>query len=236
MTKQCEIQFSQLYKTFGNRIILQNAELQLYKGVCLQLTGSNGAGKSTLLRILAGLEKPDQAVVSCAGKLMQWRHARKILQQRIMYLHQQPYMFDGSVSFNLGYAISAMKKQQRQQKIQQALEWAELGNLAEAHASTLSGGEKQRVALARAWLHQPSCMLLDEPTANLDTASRYKTLQLLHTLKQQGISLIVASHDDTHFSDLFDQTLQLHAGKLEQLKTFTVINSDKVIPITRVSA
>ncbi len=228
--------FSQLKKSYGKRTLLDNTELTLHSGQCIELRGKNGSGKSTLLKILAGLDKPEQAMINIAGYQQNWRKARKFLQRTIMYLHQQPYMFDGSVSYNLQYPIAHLPQEERQLKVQKAIDWAELQDLQFADANKLSGGEKQRVALARAWLHQPQVMLLDEPTANLDTASRVKTLQLLQTLRQQGIALMIASHDTNHFQQLFDSGYELREGRLHKLDAARLNNADNVTPLIKASA
>ncbi len=239
MSKPFNIIFSQLQKSFGKRVILQNTDLELRGGNCIQLGGVNGAGKSTLLRILSGLEKPGQGFVDFGCGPMKWKHARKQLQNCVMYLHQQPYMFEGSVAYNLAYSLNKLPAAVRRKRTAEAAEWAQLTHLLHADANTLSGGEKQRVALARAWLHQPQVMLLDEPTANLDSASRAKTLQLLKTLKQDGIAVVIASHDSSHFFNLFDVYLDLSSGRLQTLERPPETLSapaENVTPIHKASA
>ena len=238
MTEYSAFHFSGLNKRYGNRVILHDTELHLKTGHCLQLRGKNGSGKSTLLRVLAGLEKPEQGLVSIDSQSIKWHRARKILHKNIMYLHQQPFMFEGSVFYNLAYPVQRLPSDEKQYKVRQAIEWAGLEHLANAQAKHLSGGEKQRVALARAWLHQPRAMLLDEPTANLDTSSREKSLQLMQTLKEQGIALAIASHDSGHFQHLFDSTYELAGGQLravdEDINDRYIANN--VTPLKKVPA
>lgn len=223
--------FTDIQKRFGHRRILNGTDLVLASGQCSLLCGPNGAGKSTLLRICAGLEKPDQGQVDIGSGNQSWKRCRPALQAKTVYLHQQPYMFDGSVIQNLGYALSRrLPKPRRKQLISEALAWADLESIATTSAKTLSGGERQRVAIARAWLHQPTVMLLDEPTANLDQEARQRTLQLLHSLKGQGIALLVASHDPKHFYSLTNTWLQLTAGRIESLVADTAI-ADNIIPL-----
>ena len=96
-----QITFRNIHKHFGRRLILQGADLSLHTGQCFLLTGPNGAGKSTLQRICAGLEKPDKGSVDTGYGKHSWRQVRRILQNQCVYLHQQPYMFDGTVMENL---------------------------------------------------------------------------------------------------------------------------------------
>lgn len=208
-----KIKFIDIHKHFGKRQILTDVKLNLCSGQCSLLTGPNGAGKSTLLRICAGLEKPDQGRVDVGLGLQPWRHQRHTLHARTVYLHQQPYMFDGNVLQNLAYAMPHTKsKSKGKQRIEAALHWAKLEDIAKNSAKTLSGGERQRIAIARAWLREPTIMLLDEPTANMDHDARLSTLQLLHSLKEEGIALLVASHDPGHFFNMMDEWLILHQG------------------------
>jgi tungstate transport system ATP-binding protein len=207
--------------------VLSDIELTLHRGECTLMSGANGAGKTTLLRILAGLEKPDcSRIRMTTGATGSWRRCRGDLHKRILYLHQQPYMFDGSVRYNLGYALpKGLDKPSRRRMIDQAIEWAGLHHLTDTPAKSLSGGERQRVSLARARLRNPQILLLDEPTANLDQEARERTLDLLKSFKEQGIALLLASHDPLHFCSLIDRHLHLFEGRL------VMIEDSKLMPI-----
>lgn len=204
-----------LSKHFGSREILHHIDLDLPAGRCLLLSGANGAGKTTLLRILAGLEKPESGIIDTGQGPLPWRRCRKQLLEQILYLHQQPYMFDGSVRYNLAYALPRrLATPTRDSLLEETLAWAGLEHLRGTPAKSLSGGERQRVSLARAWLRRPRILLLDEPTASLDQESRQRSLQLLTLLKESGMSLIMASHDPHHLAPLVDSHLQLRDGRL----------------------
>jgi tungstate transport system ATP-binding protein len=205
-------------KRFAKRQVLHDIAFSLQPGQSHLLSGNNGAGKTTLLRILAGLEKPDRCQINLGRETLGWRSIRKELQQLTLYLHQHPYMFDGTVTYNLGYAIPRqVSRPERKRLIDEALAWADLRHLDTAPAKYLSGGEKQRVSLARAWLRKPAILLLDEPTANLDQEARGKTLNLLEAFKCAGISMLLASHDPMHFPSLIDHHLHLDQGKLVRI-------------------
>ena len=182
---------------------------------CTLLIGENGAGKSTLLKMMSGLEKPDSGQFRIDQQDLGWRKAKTQLMKHVMYLHQQPYMLEGSVRKNLQYLIKINK--QSPELLEQAIEWAGLEHISDQRAKNLSGGEKQRVALARAFLRNPRLILLDEPTANLDQQSKFRTLELLKKFKNSGISLVIASHDPEIFNGLQDERLQLSKGKLTNL-------------------
>ena len=220
------ILFSQIQKTYATKPfsfhtnntsstpILDNAEIELKKGECILLSGKNGSGKSTLLRILAGLLKPNSATINTGFTSLSWKKANKLIRQHIMYLYQEPYMFDGSVARNLAYAA---KGNNHEDQIKQALKWAKLEHRANTPAKYLSGGERQRVALAQAWLKQPSVLLLDEPTANMDEESRHSTEDLLCKFKETGTALLIASHDTNHFNHTMDNRLLLEDGVIIEI-------------------
>jgi tungstate transport system ATP-binding protein len=229
MSEPAILHITALHKRFAKRGVLNDIELSLRPGECCLLSGANGAGKTTLLRIISGLEKPDSSQITIASKPPRsWRRCRADLQQQILYLHQQPYMFDGSVRYNLGYALAkGLDKASRRRLIDSALRWAGLEHLTETHAKLLSGGERQRVSLARAWLRNPPILLLDEPTANLDQEARERTLELIKSFKEQGIALLLASHDPLHFCALIDHHLHLYKGRL------ATDEDSKLMPINR---
>ena len=233
MSRNDHFHVAGLCKRFGRRLVLDDIQLELRKTSCTLLTGENGAGKSTLLRTLAGLEKPDRGSFRLGSQLYpSWRRAKRRLQRMVMYLHQQPYMFDGSVEYNLRFALDG-PRQEQEGLVRQALRWIDMEYFRETPARTLSGGERQRVALARAWLASPEIMLLDEPTANLDADSRGWTLELLRELQEQGMTLVIASHDPHHFEAMSEYHIDLHNGCLTHLAPDPkgAVQSAKVIPI-----
>ncbi|MEE9445528.1 MAG: ABC transporter ATP-binding protein [Cocleimonas sp.] len=182
------------------------------------INGKNGSGKSTLLRILAGLLKPNATIVNTGLESLSWKKTNKLIRQQVMYLYQEPYMFDGTVRRNLAYALDGRKIGSKpDDKISQALKWANLAHHADTSAKCLSGGERQRVALAQAWLKQPSILLLDEPTANMDEESRRSTEDLLGKFKESGTALLIASHDVNHFHQTMDKRLLLEDGLIFEI-------------------
>lgn len=213
-----KLRFRNIQKNYAQRTILDGLELSVQAGCCTLITGDNGAGKTTLLRILGGLDKPDGFQADTGFEVLNWRRYRKQLRSSILYLHQQPYMFEGSVRDNLDFALErGVSGVAREQRLQQALQWAGLEGLAATPAKTLSGGEYQRVALARAWLRQPLILLLDEPTANMDRDARLRTIHLLRQLRDEGMALLLATHDPECFSSLANDHLNLQAGRLQNV-------------------
>ena len=201
---------------YRQKPVISEARITIRDGQFTLLVGDNGAGKTTLLKILSGLQKPQQAELLIGEVQRSWKQWRSRLMRDFMYLHQQPYLFDGSVERNLRYTLRI--NPQSSHTLEQAIEWADLGAIVDQPAKSLSGGEKQRVAIARAFLREPKVILLDEPTANLDQASKRRMLELLEKLKGGGMGIVIASHDPDLFLSLQDERLQLHRGRLTNLQ------------------
>ncbi|MEH6456744.1 MAG: ATP-binding cassette domain-containing protein [Cocleimonas sp.] len=220
IARPVNLRYKNIVKSYGKgkhtKLILDNVELEIKGGECTLITGKNGSGKSTLLRILGGLLAPNKAMIDTGLQTLKWNKYRKLINNQVMYLYQEPYMFDGTVRKNLSYALH---KDQPKEAVDQALKWAELENRSNTQAKFLSGGERQRVALAQAWLKQPAVLLLDEPTANMDTKSRTRTEDLLSTFKETGTALYIASHDPNHFHRIMNHRLLLEEGRITQSDT-----------------
>ena len=211
-----EYHFLGLAKNFAQKKVIADAHIKVKTAQCTVLIGENGAGKSTLLKMLAGLEKPDRGQIQIDDHEYKWSQGKSILLKNFMYLHQQPYMFDGTVEKNLQYLMKVCR--QPVSRIAEAVEWAGLQDIFHKNAKSLSGGEKQRVAIARAFLRNPQVVLLDEPTANLDQVSRLRTLKLLQQFKQRGIAMVIASHDPDIFKNIQDERLLLESARLTNLQ------------------
>jgi len=211
------LHFQGLHKAFGPRSVLERVDLALHPGQLTLLTGPNGAGKSTLLKILAGIDRPDSGGLLHDGRPLNWQRAKTRLRSRLIYLHQQPYLYDRGVLENLLYGLDGPRATRRE-RARQVLDEVGLSYLAERDATGLSGGERQRLALARALLRDPDYLLLDEPTASLDPQARDLCLQLLSGLRARGIGLLVASHDLAQHGALADHHWHLQDGRLQRLE------------------
>lgn len=181
---------------FEKRDLFSFDELEFCEGDVIYLQGDNGTGKSTLMKLLAGIVKPSEGSLEYSGfKPVKWWQSSTLLGKAI-YLHQHAYLFDGNVDYNLRYALPKAKysAQEKQVRINQAIEMAQLGSLLKSNATDLSGGERQRLALARAWITQPKLLMLDEPISNMDKQSQKLVLAMINQLKNEGAGLIISSH------------------------------------------
>jgi tungstate transport system ATP-binding protein len=225
------LRFRHLQKTVAPLTrLLDIAEFTVRAGSCTLLSGRNGVGKTTLLKIIAGLEPPDRAEVDYDGATLPWRQARRHYARHVIYLHQQPYLFDRSVAANVAYGLRGigLEREEVAQHVQRALAAAQLDHLATRNARELSGGERQRVALTRALVLAPKLLLLDEPLANLDAESRERTCSVIAALKAQHVAVILTSHEPLSLNGLTDYHYQLDDGHLVPLRS----NGTEPLPVT----
>ena len=157
-------------KSFGENFALAIHNLQVHKGETLALLGPTGAGKSTLLRLLAGLESPTTGGIQFDGKLFQSDKLPLAVRRRIAMVHQRPTLLSGSVRYNVEYGLRLRAEPIPTSLLDKTLNRFRLDQLVSQSARTLSGGQTQLVALARALVINPTVLLLDEPTSNLDPA------------------------------------------------------------------
>jgi tungstate transport system ATP-binding protein len=213
------LQVHGLRKSFGQRRLLDIAELNIEQSRAYVLTGMNGSGKSTLLRILSGLEQAQIDEVKYLDNATTFAPYPRHLRTDIVYVHQHPVMFSGTVAENIAYGLRLRKAENIEKQVALAMCWAGILHLSDHDARHLSGGEKQRVALARAKVLEPRLLLLDEPTANLDGEAREQVIALIPTLTQAGSSVVVVCHDRELIALPDMHRLKLRDGKLEHRTT-----------------
>lgn len=197
----------------GDNFRLGVDELSLQAGLIYTLTGPNGAGKSTLLRVMARLEPFKEGALVFAsndsGNLISQR-------QKVTLVEQSPYLFEGSVADNLNYGLKLRKvdANERNKRISSTLANVGLSGFENRVAKELSGGEVQRVALARALVLNPELLLLDEPTANIDSNSLEAYETLLSELPQYGVTVVFSTHDPSQARRLGNKVLRIENGQL----------------------
>lgn len=214
------IQYKNLSYQVDNRVLLNITKFPILEKSCIALSGKNGSGKSTLMRIMAGLLAPEEAIIDYQNNSYCWLDARKLIRNQVMYLHQNPYLFDRTVRDNIAYGLNSLgiNKDSINERVNFMLNWANLEHLAERNAHLLSGGEKQRVAFARAQILSPKILLLDEPTANMDKHAKEQTWKMVERLLEEDLSVIIATHEYNSISHLCDQYMYLDSGELHSRK------------------
>jgi tungstate transport system ATP-binding protein len=181
---------------YGTRRVLHIDQLDVQRGEVLALIGPNGAGKSTLLRLLALLEAPTRGRVTLHldGRAANYDSATLEERRKVVMVFQRPALLSRSVWANVAYGLRLRGTANIKERVQAVLEAVSMRHLASAKPRTLSGGEIQRVALARAIVLEPSILVLDEPTANLDPYS-VRVIENIVLQRPPDTTVIVTTHN-----------------------------------------
>ena len=222
MAKKSEtiIKIENLSKAFGEKVVLDNINLDIKRGEFVTLLGPSGCGKTTLLRMLAGFMQPDEGVISMEDKniLTMPPHQRPlntVFQRYALFPHLNVYE-------NIAFGLKLKKVVSREidKRVRKALKMVSMTDYEDRDVNSLSGGQQQRVAIARAIVNQPQVLLLDEPLAALDLKMR-KDMQM--ELKQMhealGITFIYVTHDQEEALTLSDTIVVMSEGKIQQIGT-----------------
>lgn len=201
---------------------LKDVNISIRAGEFLTIQGPSGSGKSTLLNVLGMLDRPTSGRFRLSGidvgELSDDDRA-SIRGQRIGFVFQAFHLLkDRSAVENVQLSLlySGSQRELRRQRAELALRRVGLGHRFEAPPARLSGGERQRVAVARAIVNEPSFLLCDEPTGNLDSRTAASILDLLVSLNQAGQSVVVITHDD-RIARLGQRRFEMVDGELTQL-------------------
>ena len=213
------ITFEQVSKVYpGKYTALDNISFDIKKGEMVFIAGHSGAGKSTILKLIAGIIKPTSGKVSING-----HNIGALSDDQLGYLRQHigivfqdhKILFDRSALENvmlplqiIGYDTKAAK-----QRALTALEKVGLGGRENTDPVTFSGGEQQRLCIARAVVHQPSVIIADEPSANLDRAYALDIMELFKTFHKNGATVIVSAHDESIMADYGHRIIRLQEGR-----------------------
>jgi len=180
---------------------LRNVSLALTDGDYAAVMGPSGSGKSTLLNILGLLDRPDAGSYRLDGiettTLDEERRAR-LRRERIGFVFQAFHLIPRLTAFEnveLPLMLAGMTPRERRKQVTRSLEAMRLTGRAGHRPDQLSGGQRQRVAIARATVTEPSLILADEPTGNLDRAAGEDVIEALEALNAKGLTLIVVTHD-----------------------------------------
>ena len=218
------VQVRDLHKEFrrgSERIdVLQGVTLDIPKGDYLALMGPSGSGKTTLLNLLGGLDTPTEGSVLVGGdridrlsgaKLSRWR-ARHI--GFVFQLYNLLPVLTAERNVELPLLLSSLSRAERRRHVATALEVVRLTDRAKHYPRQLSGGQEQRVGIARAIVTDPTLLLCDEPTGDLDRKAGDEILGLLHALNtDHGKTIVMVTHD-AHAAARAKRTLHLNKGTL----------------------
>ena len=221
------LELKNLHKSYqdgsGIHHILKGAELHSEQGETIAILGNSGSGKSTLLNLIAGIDLPDQGEVLIQGKSLGQLSEKKrtlLRRKKIGFVFQSFNLIPTlNVEENLMLPLEMNGIPNNSGIIPQMLDGLNLQGREESYPDRLSGGEQQRVAVARALMHQPSLLLADEPTGNLDGETSQETLDLInHFVHRSGTTMIIATHSQK-VVEWVDRVFNIEDGILIELKS-----------------
>ncbi len=212
-----KIQVSHLKKNFGKLEVLKDVNAEIFEGEVVVILGPSGSGKSTFLRCLNRLEEINGGDVIVDGfDICDKKTNLNHLREKVGMVFQHFNLFNNlNVMDNMMLAPTELKKASKDEAEKRALKLLKrvgLEDKARVYPSQLSGGQKQRVAIARALAMEPDILLFDEPTSALDPEMVGEVLQVMKELAQEGMTMIVVTHEIGFAKEVADRVIFMDAG------------------------
>jgi len=212
------IKAKNIRKSFGQLEVLKGINLEIPAEKIYSIVGASGAGKTTLLQILGTLSKPDTGEIWFGEKNVSEMNDKQLASFRnseigfVFQFHHLLPEFTALENVCIPAFIAKTSKAKAEAKAKELLDYLGLKDRMEHKPAELSGGEKQRVAMARALINNPSIVMADEPSGNLDSNNREELHELLFKLRDEmGQTFIIVTHDD-HFAERSDKILHIKDG------------------------
>ncbi len=222
---QALIELSGVTKTYkiGDETLnaLDNVSLHINAGDFVAITGPSGSGKSTLANIIGGLDTPDSGIVTVDGEDLSKVSDKKLSMYRNKHIGFVFQSFNLQASYNsvenvmMPLVFGKVGNKERKARATDCLKAVGLGDRLKHLPNQLSGGQRQRVSIARALANEPSIIIADEPTGNLDSARGEEIIELLKNLNKNGITLIIITHDP-NIAKQAGRVLTIHDGKMSE--------------------
>ena len=207
-----------LHKSYGNTEILKGIDLEVKKSEVVVVIGPSGSGKSTLLRCVNYLEVPTSGTISIDGQTITPNVDINTIRAEVGMVFQHFNLFGHmTVLQNITLApikVRHMSKEDAEKRAMDLLTKVGLADKASAYPRELSGGQQQRVAIARALAMHPKIMLFDEPTSALDPEMVNEVLEVMKTLAESGMTMMVVTHEMGFARQVADRVLFVDGGKI----------------------
>jgi polar amino acid transport system ATP-binding protein len=221
------IRAENVHKRFGDSWILRGVSLDVYKGEVLVVIGPSGSGKTTLVRCMNALEPIDEGRITVGGKLMGCREhrGRTVALPERLIAHQRRHVGMVFQRFNLFPHMTALdnvmvapvrvlgrRAADIRSEAVALLARVGLGAKLDSYPGQLSGGQQQRIAIARALAMKPEALLFDEPTSALDPETVGEVLDVMRSLAESGMTMVVVTHEMAFARDVADRVVMLDEG------------------------
>ena len=214
------IKVSNIEKSFGDLKVLRGVSLEVEKGEIVSIVGASGAGKTTLLQIIGTLLPADGGEVEINGTKLFALNEKRTAEFRnrhigfVFQFHNLLPEFSALENVMMPALIGGAKRKEAKQRALELLSAVGLSERAEHKPAQLSGGEQQRVAIARALMNNPSVLLADEPTGNLDTHNRDEIQRLLFEVREKfGQTIVMVTHDE-RLAEMADRKIVMSDGAI----------------------
>ena len=214
------IHVENIVKRFGSLEVLHGIKFSVERGEIVSIVGASGAGKSTLLQIIGTLMTPDEGTVTIDGKAIAGMSDGELSEFRnrhVGFVFQSHHLleeFSSEENVMMPMLIAGVKRSEAQERAKELLELVQMSHRLAHRPSALSGGEQQRVAIARALANNPSVVLADEPTGNLDTATREQIQNLFFDLRERtNQTFIIVTHDEA-LAEKSDRKIVMSDGRI----------------------
>jgi ABC-type polar amino acid transport system ATPase subunit len=212
------IEFRNVSKSFDGKCVLDDISIQIDKKEIVSILGTSGAGKSTLINCVNGLVTPDKGDVFVDGLSVTNKTELSKIRKKCSMVFQSFNLYPHlSILQNLTLApikVLGYAKDRAEREAMALLEKVDLTSHADAYPSSLSGGEKQRIGICRALAMSPDYLLLDEITSSLDPELTAEIMQVLSNLAEEGITMILVTHEIAFAKKISTRVVFLDQGKL----------------------
>lgn len=229
------IELKDVRKSFGKNEVLKGINLQIDKGEVVVIIGPSGSGKSTVLRTMNYLEEPTSGHVIVDGMDLSDKNKLNAVRTEVGMVFQNFNLFPHmTVLDNLRLApvnVRKTDKKEAQDIAMKLLERVGLADKAQMYPDSLSGGQKQRVAIARALAMKPKVMLFDEPTSALDPEMVREVLDVMKSLADEGMTMVIVTHEMGFAKEVADRVLFVDGGQILEdgtpVQVFDAPSSDR---------
>ena len=213
------IQFQKVSKHYDNQTALRDITFSIEKGEMVFITGPSGSGKTTLLRLIYLAEKPDEGTISIG----EWETGKikesdiSLVRREMGFVFQDFRLLDNRNVFDnvaLALRIRGVDEKELKTRVFESLKSVNLRHKTDSYPLALSGGEQQRVVIARAIVSDPTIILADEPTGNVDPDTAAGIVKVFKDINIKGTTVLIATHNRELFRDTGRKVLKLDSGNL----------------------